>query len=152
MPRTRTKTTLSQSHPEVAAQWHPTKNGDLTPDQVVAGSHKKAWWICTEGPDHEWETTVVWRARQGSGCPICSGRIAAPSTSLAATHADLAVEWHDTKNSDLAPINVTAGSTSKVWWRCSKDPTHEWESTVRYRGRVRWTRKFGQVAKRESCS
>ena len=36
MAQTRTKTTLNQSHPVVAAQWHPTKNGSLTPDQVVA--------------------------------------------------------------------------------------------------------------------
>ena len=30
--------------PDVAAQWHPTGNGNLTPTQVVAGSNRKDWW------------------------------------------------------------------------------------------------------------
>ena len=42
MAQTRTKIPLSESHPELAAQWHPTKNGDLTPEKVTAGSSKKA--------------------------------------------------------------------------------------------------------------
>ena len=25
-------------------EWHPTKNGNLTPQQVAAGSDKKVWW------------------------------------------------------------------------------------------------------------
>jgi len=31
-------------NPIGAALWHPTRNGDLTPHDVVAGSHKKAWF------------------------------------------------------------------------------------------------------------
>ena len=50
MAQTRTKTTLSQSHPELAAQWHPTKNGSITPDAVFGGSHKRIWWQCPDGP------------------------------------------------------------------------------------------------------
>ena len=61
MAQTRTKIPLSESHPELAAQWHPTRNGSLTPDHVLAGSAKKAWWICPKGPDHEWEASIVSR-------------------------------------------------------------------------------------------
>mgnify|MGYP000568021716 FL=1 len=32
---------LRTINPEVAAQWHPTKNGDLKPTQVTANSAKK---------------------------------------------------------------------------------------------------------------
>ena len=60
--------TLSESHPELASEWLTDKNGDLTPDQIVAGSHKKVWWKCAKGPDHEWESTIVNRAN-GNGCP-----------------------------------------------------------------------------------
>lgn len=28
--------------PQLAKEWHPTKNGLLTPDDVIAGSSKKA--------------------------------------------------------------------------------------------------------------
>ena len=46
---------LSFSHPELAAQWHPTKNGEKTPADVTAGSGEKVWWTCPKGLDHEWE-------------------------------------------------------------------------------------------------
>lgn len=34
---------LATVNPKLAAEWHPTKNGDLSPDQVTAGSGKKVW-------------------------------------------------------------------------------------------------------------
>ena len=49
---------LAALHPTVAAQWHRTKNGSITPEQVVAGSHIKFWWQYPEAPDHEWESTL----------------------------------------------------------------------------------------------
>lgn len=60
---------LAQANPQLAAEWHPEKNGDLTPQQVTTGSHKKAWWCCNIG--HEWEAPVYSR-NQGHGCPICA--------------------------------------------------------------------------------
>ncbi len=32
---------LAATFPELAAQWHPDKNGDLLPSMVTAGSNKK---------------------------------------------------------------------------------------------------------------
>ena len=55
--------------PEIAIEWHSTKNGKLTAKDVSCGSGKKVWWKCTE--DHEWETSVNNRNR-GRGCPICA--------------------------------------------------------------------------------
>lgn len=37
---------LAFQYPEIAAQWHPTKNGSLTPSQVFPCSDKLVWWIC----------------------------------------------------------------------------------------------------------
>ncbi|MBV9452548.1 MAG: zinc-ribbon domain-containing protein, partial [Rubrobacter sp.] len=61
--------------PDVASRWHPTKNGDLTPEQVVAGSHQKVWWRCHKGPDHEWEAKIADECarRRGVGCPFVPG-------------------------------------------------------------------------------
>ena len=73
MTLTKAKVPLSESHPELAAQWHPTKNGDLTPDAVSGGSRKKIWWICPEGPDHEWQAVLSNRTLNGTGCPCCTG-------------------------------------------------------------------------------
>jgi hypothetical protein len=36
---------LATTYPQLAAEWHPTKNGKLTPFDITPGSNKKAWWI-----------------------------------------------------------------------------------------------------------
>ena len=120
-----TKQPLSVTHPELAAQWHPTKNGDLTPDQVVAGSHKKFWWKCPEGPDHEWPASGANRVG-GKGCPACRGLQVSVTNSLSAQYPDLAAQWHPTKNGCLTPDQVVAGSGKKFWWKCPEGPDHEW--------------------------
>ena len=68
------KKSLAETYPEVAKQWHPTKNGDLTPNNVTPGSNKKVWWKCDKGDDHEWESPIN-RISRGGGCSICSGAI-----------------------------------------------------------------------------
>eukprot|EP00128_Syssomonas_multiformis_P009377 Colp12_sorted_trinity150504_noHs@10740 len=40
---------LLAKHPAVAAEWHPAKNGDLTPDDESHCSQTKVWWQCKEG-------------------------------------------------------------------------------------------------------
>jgi len=118
---------LAQLFPLVAAQWHPTRNGDLTPGQVHAGTDAKAWWRCEQG--HEWEAPVSRRTRQGSGCPVCTGRtVLAGFNDLTTASPDTAKQWHPTRNGDLTPDRVTAGSGKKVWWRCELG--HEWEATI----------------------
>ena len=58
---------LLVKHPELAKQWHPTKNGKLKPYDVTPGSGKKVWWICEKG--HEWEAVIANRTGDGRGCP-----------------------------------------------------------------------------------
>ncbi len=60
---------LLDVNPELARQWHPQKNGDLTPAQVLPGTQKSVWWVCGKG--HEWEATIKDRSR-GRGCPYCA--------------------------------------------------------------------------------
>ncbi|WP_279106656.1 zinc-ribbon domain-containing protein [Gordonia paraffinivorans] len=87
---------LATLRPDLAAQWHPTKNKGLTPADVSPGSKRKLWWQDEHG--HQWQATVKDRAA-GSGCPYCSGRVAIPGeTDLATRFPDLAAEWHPTKN------------------------------------------------------
>ncbi len=62
---------LATLYPEVSKQWHPTKNINLTPNQVISGSNKKAWWRCPNNPNHEWEAVIASRVN-GAGCPICN--------------------------------------------------------------------------------
>lgn len=132
---------LSVVAPEVAAQWHPTKNGDLTPEGFVRKSRQRVWWKCPNGVDHEWEAFIYARTR-GQQCPFCSGRAASQSTNLTATLPEVAAQWHPTKNGDLTPGAVSAGSSRKVWWVCPNNPEHEWRTEVSARVR-NWRRRQG---------
>lgn len=120
---------LATVNPELAAQWHPTKNGEIKPTDVITGSNKKAWWLGKCG--HEWESVIASRCK-GVGCPYCAGKKTLYGyNDLATTRPDLAKEWHPTKNGDLRPTDVTRGSNKKVWWICAEG--HEWEATVNKR-------------------
>ena len=120
------KTTLLEHSPTLAAQWHPTKNGRLTPDQVSRGSGKKVWWVCDKG--HEWEAAILHRT-SGSGCPVCAGKKVLPGVNdLATTHPNIASQWHPNKNGSLAPEQVTSMSGKTAWWVCDKG--HEWNSQI----------------------
>lgn len=64
--------TVAEGRPDLAAQWHPTRNGDLMPCDVTLGSRRKVVWACP-ACGHEWEATVNSRS-SGSGCPLCARR------------------------------------------------------------------------------
>lgn len=123
---------LSTLKPKLASEWHPTKNGNLTPEDVHPGSSRKVWWKCPKGDDHEWQTVVHSRSN-GRGCPVCSGRKVVPSTSLKILNPELAKQWHPTRNGNKTPEEVGINSSFKVWWKCPKGDDHEWQSTVHHR-------------------
>lgn len=124
------KAPLSVTHSALAEEWHPDKNGKISPDDVTAGSGKRAWWRCHVDPAHEWQATVGNRAKLGSGCRFCSGQAATWATSLGTVRPGVAAEWHPEKNGNLTPADVKTGSGKRVWWRCGVDPSHEWEAVV----------------------
>jgi DNA-directed RNA polymerase subunit RPC12/RpoP len=64
---------LRTVHPAVAAEWHPTKNGALTPDLVTWGSSRRVWWRCASC-GRAWCTSVTNRVSRASRCPACAGR------------------------------------------------------------------------------
>jgi DNA-directed RNA polymerase subunit RPC12/RpoP len=121
---------LADQNVELAKEWHPSKNGRLTPDNVTPASNKKVWWQCKKG--HEWESLVGNRSKS-QGCPYCSGRIAFGDNCLAKVNPHVAKEWHPSKNGKLAPENVTPKSNKKAWWQCDKG--HEWEAVVSSRSK-----------------
>ncbi len=118
---------LAVTAPDLAAQWHPKKNGALTPRDVTAVSNRRVWWKCPEGPDHEWQA-VIKNRRQSPGCPFCSNRRVSVTNMLAAVYPKMAAEWHPRKNGALTPHDVTFGAVQRVWWRCAFG--HEWQRSV----------------------
>ena len=62
---------LKTLFPEIANEWHSTKNGELKPEDFTPGSNKKVWWLCPKG--HEYDSRLGSRTRKEkpSGCPHC---------------------------------------------------------------------------------
>ena len=112
--------------PELALQWHPTKNGVIRPEDVTAKSTKVVWWLCEKG--HEWKTSVCGRSK-GHGCPVCNNRSLLPGyNDLATANPALAAQWHPVKNGVLSATQVFPGSKKRVWWQCEKG--HEWQAVI----------------------
>lgn len=117
---------LASLYPELAKQWDWGKNWPLRPEQVLPGSHRAVWWICESG--HEWRTQIKLRT-SGCDCPVCANRVViTEKNDLRTRFADIAAEWHPSKNGALTPQQVSAGAQRKVWWQCSKG--HEWKASV----------------------
>ncbi len=58
--------------PDIAKEFHPFKNDDLTPNDVSYASSIKVWWLCSECRN-EWKTSIAARTSEdGSNCPKCS--------------------------------------------------------------------------------
>ncbi|TCI45965.1 MULTISPECIES: zinc-ribbon domain-containing protein [unclassified Exiguobacterium] len=130
-------------NPELASEWHPTKNGKLSPELITSKSPKKVWWQCSKDDSHVWEAQVGSRARSESrskGCPFCAGKKVSLVKNLAIENPNLALEWHPTKNESLLPQDVLPQSNKKVWWKCATCD-HEWRATINNRNRVTDGRK-----------
>lgn len=120
------ETDLATRCPNLARQWHPTRNGALSPKQVLPGSHRIVWWICEKG--HEWRASIKSRVA-GCGCPVCANREIHPAENdLASQYSQLAAQWHPTKNGLLTPDQIPPGTTRRVWWICEKG--HQWRASV----------------------
>jgi hypothetical protein len=126
-----TKRSLSEKFPEIAMQWHPELNGELTADMFSYGSKFKAWWVCPNG--HEPYRTAISNRTSGCGCPACGAesrrvtkRKPRPGRSLSERFPEIAREWHPTKNGDLTPADVSYGSRSyMVWWLCPNGHSYQ---------------------------
>ena len=118
---------LATQLPTLAKEWHPTKNGALTPDHIAPASNKKVWWICDKG--HEYQAVVSSRTQRNGGCPYCANKKVLPGfNDLATLYPHVASQWHPTLNRPLTPDHILPGSRRKVWWQCKNG--HIWQAVV----------------------
>ena len=117
---------LATVNPDLAVQWHPTKNGALTPAHVKYASIKRVWWLGKCG--HTWDDTVTNR-NSGNGCPYCAGKRILPRfNDLASKYPEIAKEWHPTENEPITPADVSYGSGKKYYWLCPNG--HSYSASV----------------------
>jgi hypothetical protein len=150
---------LSVQAPEVAKEWHPTKNRvirtdtsrgsflpklnkflapadrqkrsnrRLTAADVPVSGREIVWWRCKKG--HEWEARISSRTLEGHGCPYCSGRRVIPKeSSLAARYPTVAKQWHPSRNEDMTPEDVPPMTNAHAWWRCHRSAIHVWKAEI----------------------
>ncbi len=123
------KESLLSKYPDIAKEWHPIKNGSLSPEDVAPMSHYKAWWLGACG--HEWPAVVSSRSK-GHGCPYCNNlKVLSGYNDLATINPRLAQEWDYERNDGLRPSDVLPGSHKEVWWKCAKD--HSWKRIIKDR-------------------
>lgn len=115
---------LQSLYPEIAKEWHPTKNGKITPEYVNAHTHRKFWWLCPLG--HEYDMVVKHRIEKVARCPFCSShRILPGFNDLQTKRPEIAKMWDYNLNGGLKPSEVMEFSNIKVWWKCGKGHSYQ---------------------------
>lgn len=118
---------LATNYPQIAAEWHPTLNGDLAPKDVMSFTGKRVWWLCERG--HAYQAAISLRSGRNRGCPYCVNKKVLPGfNDLATLEPSVAAEWHPTLNGNMTPDMVTCGSQRKAWWICSEG--HVWNAVI----------------------
>ena len=130
MPRS--KGSLADLNPALAAEWDYDRNKTKSPETVSCSSSLQVHWQCSKG--HRWVAQVRTRALEGTRCPYCSRRKPSPEYNLATELPDIAAQWNYAKNGDLTPYDFLPAAVKAVWWIC--DSGHEWEVSInnRYAG------------------
>ena len=106
--------------PEIAAQWHPKKNGESTPDMFTYGSGHRAFWLC-QICGQEWQARINMRTVGKHGCPYCSHEKPIKGINdLPTVRPDLMKEWDYEKNAGIDPSDLMPNSNKRVWWKCPK--------------------------------
>lgn len=121
------KNSLAALRPDIAAEWHPTLNGKLTPEQVTVSSGRDCYWICKKCGE-PFHSSVASRTA-GHGCNRCARKLVGEKlktknlikgqNDLASLYPKIAAEWDYGKNGD-SPSDYLPGSNDKKHWICSK--------------------------------
>jgi very-short-patch-repair endonuclease len=120
---------IASQYPEIAEkEWDYEKN-KLCPNQVVAESGKKAWWLCAKG--HSYQQAIDNHVKTGQGCPYCANkRVLQGYNDVTTTHPVLVKEWSEKNHKK--PEECIAGSHQKIIWKC-KDCGNEWSAPIKSR-------------------
>lgn len=126
--------TVASAHPEMASQWHPTRNTRRA-DEAPERSKRAVWWVA-DCCGHEWQMSPRDRYRPprreddapggqlAYRCPRCQTILG----SLGFTDPDLAATWHP--DNGLTPFQVRPFAGYVALWQCPVEPAHQWRAAV----------------------
>ncbi len=125
---------LAYCYPQISKEWNYEKNGDLLPENVIAGTDKKVWWKCEKG--HEWQMRICSRTgKRHSGCPYCRQRYFTIKKTLEEMNPELKQIWNYKRNEGKTTKDFSYSSNKKVWWKCEKG--HEWQMSINKLQRIK---------------
>lgn len=114
-------------YPELAKEFHPTKNGNTKLENYKESSGKKVWWQCEKG--HEWEAVINTRTKRGYSCPICSNqKIVHGINDLKTVYPDIAKEISIVGNEGIDLDQLSCRSSRKIMWMCPSG--HEYKAAI----------------------
>ena len=129
------------THPEMAKEWHPTKNLPLMPEKVTSGMGIDIWWLCSKcGNEYP---AKPYSRKAGKGCPECGKKTRAKNRSLTAArknnfalqYPELAAEISLDENPGLEISKLSIGTNTPVIWNCPKGhPSYPASVAHRVRG------------------
>lgn len=133
--RTRTegnRPKLASELPEIAGQWHPSRNGKWTPENVGPDSKRLVWWQA-KCCGHEWQEEVRQRNKRPRYlCPECHTIL----DSLAWLDPGMAAEWSPENPATAWQVRPTGATGFMPVWVCAVEPLHQWKASLasRYAG------------------
>ena len=117
---------LETASPEIALQWHKTKNLPLRTSDVGRNSGVIVWWTCPLG--HEYQSAVKDRGPRRN-CPVCSNhQVLIGYNDLATTNPECLARWDWEKNGTSKPTDFTFGSEEIICWTCERG--HSYSRTI----------------------
>jgi rubrerythrin len=129
----RMEDSFAYQFPDIAKEWHPTKNGKLTPDLFTPKSSEEVWWLC---PDcgNEWKAPIANRA-SGHKCNECANpkRMITRKQNILSKRGGVnkefcLLDW-DYQLNEYGPDHYTNGSGEIVTWRCHICG-YRWETAI----------------------
>lgn len=137
---------LAFLRPDLASEWHPSKNGNLLPSAVAPNYSKKVWWVCKEC-GNEFYVTPNKRVTRNQGCDKCARKCLSRGmhqkslqngvNTVAVQCAELLKEWDYERNQGVCtPDDVSTGNSSiQIHWVCSICG-HKWQASAYSRVRL----------------
>jgi len=119
---------LATKNPILDSEWHPTKNGDLTPYDVTISSGKNVWWLCKNG--HEWQDKICKR-NIFLECPYCNHQRPSDEYNLTIIYPLICKDWDYDKN-NKRPEEYLPQSHEYASWKCYKCG-FTWETRINSR-------------------
>lgn len=144
---------LADLNPEIASEWHPRKNKNLTAADVTHASATRVWWLC-KSCGHSWQTAVSDRTTSESGCPACyEARMRyahdhpAPRKKpkiVVNDTTEISRKWYEKpSNEDFISIVETNLSVARQWHPTKNGQWKAWDFARGSSAKVWWKCKKG---------